>query len=450
MLSAPRGDLRTGRERLPSRFLLDTATARAGRRVFGSDFAKLTAADGLAVVPSFAAGIRDCDDAASVAERELGVVGAFVAAGGDAAEHALVEATAVAVGIDASRSRASSAVTRWDGNVGTVRGLVPSPATGDSVSPTRLQAWAECPFRYLLANVLKVRVEDTPERLLELSALERGTLVHEVLERFVREELDRPPEARTPAGAPWPPSASRRVIEIMDECAADAEARGLTGKAALWALHREDIASDLLDFVALDGQRRMRDGCVPESVELPFGLDDAPSVSVPLADGRTVAFRGRADRVDVRPDGTRVVVDYKTGKAYRTPKAGEDPLVGGARLQLPVYAAAARQLLGAESVEAAYWFVSSRGGFAYDPFTLDADTEARFREVVGSIVEGIDEGRFPAVPGEPNTFFGSSEHCRFCDYDAVCQVDRDAQYELKADAPEFSSYVSLLPREDDE
>ena len=29
-------------------------------------------------------------------------------------------------------------------------------------------------------------------------------------------------------------------------------------------------------------------------------------------------------------------------------------------------------------------------------------------------------------------------------------VDRDAQYELKADAPEFSSYVSLLAREDDE
>jgi len=212
-------------------------------------------------------------------------------------------------------------------------------------------------------------------------------------------------------------------------------------------LHREDIAADLVTFVGEDSERRVGEGVVPESVELPFGLDDAPSVSVPLGDGRAVAFRGRADRVDVRPDGTRVVVDYKTGKAYATPKEGEDPLVGGARLQLPVYAEAARQLLGAKEVEAAYWFVSSRGGFTYDPFTLDADTEARFGEVVGEIVEGIDEGRFPAVPGEPSTFFGSSDHCRFCDFDAVCPVDRDAQWEAKVDAPEFANYVALLPHE---
>ena len=28
-----------------------------------------------------------------------------------------------------------------------------------------------------------------------------------------------------------------------------------------------------------------------------------------------------------------------------------------------------------------------------------------------------------------------SDNCRFCDYDAVCPVDRDAQYEAKVDAP---------------
>ena len=200
--------------------------------------------------------------------------------------------------------------------------------------------------------------------------------MHEVLERFVREELDRPEGARTPAGSPWPPERDARgSCEIMDECAAEAEAQGLTGKATLWALHREEIASDLVEFVAADDERRVGEGVVPESVELPFGLDGAPPVEVPVSGGRTVAFRGRADRVDVRPDGTRVVLDYKTGKAYRRPPTGEDPIDGGARLQLPVYAEAARQLLGATDVEAAYWFVSAKGGFALDPFRLDAATE---------------------------------------------------------------------------
>ena len=86
ILSAPRGDLRTGRERAPSRFFLDTASALSGRRVFSSDFATLTVADGLDAVPSFAAGLTRVDAAATAMDRELGVVAAAVRAGDDAAE----------------------------------------------------------------------------------------------------------------------------------------------------------------------------------------------------------------------------------------------------------------------------------------------------------------------------------------------------------------------------
>ena len=325
-------------------------------------------------------------------------------------------------------------MTRWDGNVGAVRHLVPSPATGDSVSPTRLQAWAECPFRYLLANVLKVRVEDTPERLLELSALDRGTLVHEVLERFVREELDRPPETRTPAGAPWPPTAMGRVVEIMGECAADAEARGLTGKATLWALHREDIAADLVEFVVRDSERRVRDGSCRSRWSCPSGSTARRRCRCPWPTGGRVAFRGRADRVDVRPDGTRVVVDYKTGKAYRTPKPGEDPLEGGARLQLPVYAAAARQLLGAPEVEAAYWFVSAAGWL--QPTTGSPSTpttEARFREVVGQHRRRHRRGLVPGRARRAEHVLRDRASTAATATTTRCvRWIADAQYELKA------------------
>ncbi|MGZ4798076.1 MAG: PD-(D/E)XK nuclease family protein [Acidimicrobiia bacterium] len=450
ILSSPRGDLRTGRERLPSRFLLETASALTGRRVFGSELGQLSATDGLDAVSSFAAGITRCDDAATAAERELGVVARFVTAGGDAAAFPTVASTSVATGIDATRGRESAALTRWDGNVGRVRGQVRSPATGDVVSPTRLQDWASCPFRYFLANVLRVEVEETPERLLELSALERGTLVHGVLERFVAEELARPESERTPVGQPWPADASRRILAIMDACAAETEAKGLTGKATLWALHREDIAADLLRFLAEDSRRRVDHGVVPESVEIPFGMDGVEPVSVTLPDGRPVAFRGRADRVDVRADGTRVVVDYKTGRANEYDVAYEhDPVKGGARLQLPVYAEAARQRLGATDVEAAYWFVSDKGGFEYERFVLDDESEARFRDVVGHIVDGIDAGSFPAAPGEFDAYFGSHANCRYCKYDDVCPVDREAQQDAKLGAPELADFRALFPDEDE-
>ena len=152
---------------------------------------------------------------------------------------------------------------------------------------------------------------------------------------------------------------------LIDEHAAAAEAKGLTGKATLWTLRREEIEADLLWFLAEDGAYRVAYGTVPDAVEVPFGLDPGtPGVEVEIGGGRRVAFRGRADRIDVAPDGTQVVLDYKTGSPPKyDASVRDDPVRGGRRLQLPVYAAAARQLRGATDVEAAYWYVSEAGGW---------------------------------------------------------------------------------------
>jgi RecB family exonuclease len=327
-----------------------------------------------------------------------------------------------------------------------VRHAVPSPATGVPVSPTRLQDWVECPFRYFLGNVLNVPVEETPERVLELSALDRGTLVHEILEVFIAEELAKPVAQRLPAGQPWGADAMNRMRALIDEHAAAAEAKGLTGKATLWALRREEIEADLLWFLAEDGRFRVTDGTVPDAVEVPFGLDGAPGVEVEIDGGRRVAFRGRADRIDIAPDGTQVVLDYKTGRPPDYDRSvRDDPVRGGRRLQLPVYAAAAQQLRGATDVQAAYWYVSDAGGWKRDEFVLDDDNDARFREVVGHIVEGIDAGLFPAVPGDWNWYYGTGDHCSFCDYRDLCPVDRIGQYDEKRESPAFAPLRALAP-----
>lgn len=446
VLTHARGDLRSARERLPSRYLLETATAlQRGERVFASTFDAVEAAAGVDVVPSFAAGLARIELAATVADRDLGVLAASVA-DGDVIDHELIAATPVAHGIDAIRGRSSSALTRWDGNVSGVAEHVPSPSTGQIVSATRLQNWCECPFKYFLANVVRVPVEEEPERLLELSPLARGTLVHAVLERFIAEELAKPTGDQVPAGEPWPASAVRRILAIVDELAVEAEAKGITGKSVLWALHREEIEADVVEFLVWDSAYRVDEGAVPESVEVPFGFDDAPAVEVTIPSGAVVRFRGRADRTDKRPDGTRVVLDYKTGGQPSPPEGCEDdPVWAGHRLQLPLYAEAVRQQSGAESVESAYWYISRRGGFQRDRVVLDRATEDRFREVVGQIVAGIDGGIFPAVPGEPNFFNAAGGNCTYCDFDAVCPADRGAQYDAKEAAPEFRVFHDLMP-----
>src|SRR5690606_17767701 len=101
----------------------------------------------------------------------------------------------------------------------------------------------------------------------------------------------------------------------------------------------------------------------PVATELAFGPDrEQPPVEIDLGDGRTVLLRGFIDRVDRTADGGVVVVDYKTGSASKyTDLTEETPVADGSRLQLLVYALAARQAHpDATSVRAEYHFVGPR------------------------------------------------------------------------------------------
>ena len=80
-------------------------------------------------------------------------------------------------------------LTEFDGNLSKVaeeagfgHNLEQSP-----VSATSLESWAVCPFRYFLSHVLRLSALETPEETTTISALDRGSLVHEILERFIQE-----------------------------------------------------------------------------------------------------------------------------------------------------------------------------------------------------------------------------------------------------------------------
>ena len=129
--------------------------------------------------------------------------------------------------------------------------------------------------------------------------------------------------------------------------------------------------------------------------------------------------------MDVSEDGARaLVIDYKTGSPGPYASLNDDVIDRGRRLQLGVYSLAARAVApGAGRIEAAYWFVTNRGGFRFAPARLaDMGDEAsmdRLREGIGTIVRGIRSGAFPANPG-PRSWRGAGENCTFCDFDSLC------------------------------
>src|SRR6185437_7627616 len=113
---------------------------------------------------------------------------------------------------------------------------------------------------------------------------------------------------------------------------------------------------------------RAEHGWQPARFEQRFGFEEEdgswPALQLTVGE-LNLRFRGVIDRIDLAGGARRAFLyDYKTGRSndYRAVEA--DPVIAGRALQLALYAEAARRNLDEPAIEAAYWFVSSRGGFA--------------------------------------------------------------------------------------
>ncbi|HZM30667.1 MAG TPA: PD-(D/E)XK nuclease family protein [Acidimicrobiales bacterium] len=431
LLCLPRGDLRASSERVPSRWLADVAEALAGRPVATDELVAGPAA-WLHAVPSFAHAVTHTPAPATDQEYRLRV-------GAAATSDPLVDH-----GAEVLAARRSWAFTRFDGNLAGVG--VPSPVD-EIVSPTRLESWAVCPFAYFGRRLLRVEPVEDPEAQLQMSAIDRGALVHQVLERFVADVLARPPELRPGPADPWGPDDRELIRRLADEACQAYEARGATGRPVFWRRDKPQIFTQVERFLDDDEARRRAGGTRPLAAEQAFGLADDDPVEIALHDGRALRFRGSADRIDEGPDGGLLVLDYKTGKADNYRRLSPDnPDERGTRLQLAVYAQAARAVTGRldAPVRAEYWFVSERGGFARIGYDVDDAVLDRVRTSLGTIVDGIERGVFPPHPDDQ---FRPWVVCPYCDPDGMGVAELRRAWERKRHDPAVAAYAALAEGE---
>ncbi len=441
VLTAPRSDPRGQRELQPARWLIEELAERAGRRIDVADVATLDA-PWLRRSPSFEDATRTATTAIDPGERDLTALLRSTPVGSPALAHhpAVLADARLARGLDAVTARRDRRYGEWTGQVGPRDEL----RFHDEASPsaTRLERFALCPFQYLLDSVLRVHAHEDPVDVEGITPRDRGSLVHQVLETFVAEQLGRAPDA------PWTEADHQRLEAILDEVGEQYRARGMTGRDLGWELESAAIRRWLGAALDRDDDERASRAVAPAAVELLFGDDEGthPPAEVGLPDGRRLRFRGMVDRIDRAADGSLLVIDYKTGKGTSYRPVDEDRLDRGRRLQLPIYADAARRAFPGEggevpAVDAYYWFVEESGRKAWRGGAVDDEVQDRFESVVGTVVDGIEAGEFPANPGEEG-YFGPT-HCGFCDYQRVCPTSRVDLWEGVRDAPALADYVEL-------
>jgi ATP-dependent helicase/DNAse subunit B len=303
------------------------------------------------------------------------------------------------------------------------------------ISPTALENYIACPFKFFLRNVLKLSALEEPVE--EIETTDRGQTFHRALARLH--------ERRRKAGKHQPADdVAADLAGELDIAFQEIADRSSPAAEVLWKLEGQRLKRlarhygiHWQKFVEPWDQKKAIPR--PEYLEVAFGL--------PVSEGETkhdelvvsfgdaeVRISGRIDRIDVAelPGGKGLgfwVIDYKTGRAANYVAAD---LQQFRKLQLTLYALAAQQVLptlrGARPMGLAYWLVVEKGvklvlpGFRQPTAWLtDAAPWQKMRDALSQwvveLVTRIRQGEFPLKP--------RSEDCTAtCDFGEVCRISQ--------------------------
>lgn len=295
---------------------------------------------------------------------------------------------------------------------GDLSGLIAPAAaerlTGESTvwSASRLEAYMTCSFQFFGRYALGLH--EVEEEATEADASTRGIVVHDILDVALQPLLD----DVLPLDSSTVEAAVTRMRERGRPLWDEAPAARHFGRAGLWRLRWNETADEMELLLRREAEENERLGVQRVAgLERSIAGQSLPGVDPPLA------LRGNIDRVDAGP-GFVQIVDYKTGRVIDRKSVEE-----GKRLQLQLYAIAARELLGAERLVARYAYLRPQGKeWALD--TASPADETLINAVAGqsaAIRDQVASGDFrvsPSVPVCPP----------WCDFRRVCRVNQFTRF----------------------
>jgi len=297
--------------------------------------------------------------------------------------------SALELAVQVLHLRSGGADSSYDGGLGHLHGAFESRfAPGCAWSASRLESYRSCPFGFLVGHVLDLETREEPTE--GLDARQLGTLYHHILEKVYQ------------AASSQGPPGLVQLLEALPAVGAsilDAAPEELGFRESAWWLQ---IRAEILEKVrrSIEALAALPGDFVPLGHEAAFGLKGQPPLVVRQG-ADSFRLRGLIDRVDRAPDGRVRVIDYKTAGPWTyTGKA----VAEGKKLQLPLYALAARDALGlGNPVEGFYWHVQQAEPSPFQMSTFEGGPEGAMEvalEKAWEAVRGARDGRF--VPHPPD------------------------------------------------
>jgi ATP-dependent helicase/nuclease subunit B len=429
-LSYPRIDIQQSRPRVPSFYGLEALRAAEGT-LRGFEELGLLAESGATARLGWPAP-EEATDAIDEAEYDLALLGRLVDADPETTTgtaHYLLDSNPHLA--RSLRSRSRKWLRRWTAFDGLVdpdqaasEALSSHRLSARSFSPTALQNYAACPYRFFLQAVHRLQPREEPSALEVIDPLTRGSLFHRVqyeVLTLLREACMLP---ITPRNVD---RAIAAVDDVLDRVAARYEDELWPAIPKVWEDGINAIRADLHEWLRRHSDAE--DGWVPYKFELSFGLadrdheDEDPSsvpYPIPIIGEGELKLRGSIDLVERHVSGKLRATDHKTGKA----RAKDGVVIGGGQhLQPVLYALACETLLGDPVESGRLYYCTADGNYEERVVMLDEFARGYAGIMVETVGRALKEGFLPAAPAH--------DACVWCDYLAVCGPHEERRVRVK-------------------
>ncbi len=372
----------------------------------------------------------------------------------------------LARGLEAEEARRSSQFTPWDGLVPAAGPeLDPAHPSGRVASAHSLESLGGCPRRFFFHYGLGIKPPELlePEEDRWLDHMEHGSVLHAVLERFMRAFLHIGP-GRPAADAPRPTFAEHEstILQILDEVLEAKRAEKPTNDEVAVAAGRRELANAVRTFLRAEEEYSATTGSRPVALEAAIGFvpdretgafDRSEPVAVSISPGRAIRLRGFVDRIDIDgradADGGYVVIDYKKGRStrFKHRSTERNPLgvfQAGRRLQHGLYVMmvrhVAREAVGGEARVTQFAYVFPGADTLGERVTWTAEELEGVVAVVESLCGIAAAGTFLAT--------SDPQECGYCDFREVCgdatETARSARRKLVHDEGRYGDNNKTL------